>query len=450
MSRLIPWPNSDLALAQGVAPKDRLLVRSQRPEDMETPLRWLNSWITPNEHFYVRSHLYTPSIQSQTWTLAVDGEVTQPLALSLDDLKRMPRVTLPVTLECAGNGRAYFEPAVAGVQWEKGAVGNARWTGVRLGDLLKRAGVKPTARHIWLDGADRTMGKVPDFVRNVPIAKAMDPDTVLAYEMNGAELPVAHGFPLRAIVPGWEAAYAVKWLTHVQVAERQHDGFFVQTAYRFPTKPVMPGASVDPADMAPLAGMPVKSIITSPLAGSGLQPGPVRIAGLAWSGEANVTRVEVSADGGRTWSLARLGRDQARYAWRAFEYEWPAATAGRYTLMARATDDQGRVQPDRPQWNPSGYLWNVVDRVEVQIGVSSAPVTPPQPTAPAAPPDDPASALVKERCLVCHEGDLISQQRLSPERWTAELAKMVRWGARLDDAEMRALAAYLARYYGPR
>jgi DMSO/TMAO reductase YedYZ molybdopterin-dependent catalytic subunit len=416
---------------------------------METPLEWLDSWITPNERFYVRSHLYTPSIQPRTWTLAVDGEIAQPLALSLDELKEMPRVTLPVTLECAGNGRAFFEPPVAGVQWEKGAVGNARWTGVRLADLLKRAGIKPTARYVWLDGADRPMGKVPDFVRSVPLVKAMDPDTVLAYEMNGAELPVAHGFPLRAIVPGWEAAYAVKWLTHVRVAEQQHDGFFVQTAYRFPTRPVMPGAGVDPADMAPLAGLPVKSIITSPLEGASLRPGLVRVAGWAWSGEANITRVEVSTDGGRRWSPARLGRDRARYAWRSFEYEWRGATAGRYTLMSRATDDQGRVQPDSPRWNPSGYLWNVVDRVEVQIAVNGATVTP-RPAVPTGLPDDPASALVKERGLVCHEDDLISQQRLSQDRWTAELAKMVRWGARLDEAETRALANYLARYFGPR
>lgn len=449
MSRLVPWPKSNLARAQGAVP-DRLLIRSQRPEDLETPVAWLNSWITPNELFYVRSHLYTPSIQPETWTLAVDGEVERPLTLSLNDLKRMPRVSLAVTLECAGNGRAYFEPGVAGVQWDKGAVGNARWTGVRLADLLRRAGVKPTARYVWLDGADRSMGNVPDFVRSAPLVKAMDPDTLVAYEMNGAELPVAHGFPLRAIVPGWEAAYAVKWLTHVQVAERQHDGFFVQTAYRLPTRPVTPGSSVDPADLAPLARMPVKSIITSPLEGTRLRPGPVRIAGWAWSGEANVTRVEVSTDGGSRWQRARLGRDRARYAWRSFEYEWPATTAGRYTLMARATDDQGRTQPDRPQWNPSGYLWNVVDRVEVQIGVGSAPIIAPRRSATTGLPDDPARALVEERCVICHEADLLSQQRLTRDRWTAEIAKMVRWGARSDDAEMRVIADYLVRYFGPR
>jgi DMSO/TMAO reductase YedYZ molybdopterin-dependent catalytic subunit len=367
----------------------------------------LTSWITPNELFFVRSHLFTPQVRLQDWVLRVDGAVDRPLTLTLDDLKQLPRVTAVVTLECAGNGRAFFTPAVAGVQWEKGAVGTARWTGVRLADLLRRAGVKPTAAYVWLDGADRPMGNVPDFVRSVPLVKAMDPDTLLAYQMNGADLPVAHGFPLRAIVPGWEAAYAVKWLTHVEVAERQHDGFFVQTAYRFPTKPVTPGANVAPADLAPLAGQPVKSIITSPLEGATLRPGPVRIAGWAWSGEANITQVEVSADGGRRWQRARLGRDQARYAWRSFEYQWPATVDGRYTLMARAFDDQGRVQPDSPRWNPSGYLWNVVDRVEVQIGEGNAPAVSPQPAASTGLPDDSARALAEERCTICHEADLI-------------------------------------------
>jgi DMSO/TMAO reductase YedYZ molybdopterin-dependent catalytic subunit len=283
------------------------------------------------------------------------------------DLRAMPAVSLPVTLECAGNGRAFFEPPVAGVQWQRGAVGNARWTGVRLQDVLTRAGVKPTGRYLWLDGADKPMGTVPDFIRQLPSDKAADPDTILAYEMNGQALPVANGFPLRLIVPGWEAAYSVKWLDHIQVSDREHDGFFVQTAYRYPRMRVAPGAAVDPKDMAPLGGLVVKSIITSLAEGVVRQRGPIAVAGFAWAGEANITGVDVSADNGSRWSAATLGRDQARYAWRQFSYQWQPEASGSFVVMARATDDKGRVQPIAPHWNPSGYLWNAVERVRVDV-----------------------------------------------------------------------------------
>jgi DMSO/TMAO reductase YedYZ molybdopterin-dependent catalytic subunit len=366
MSGLAPGMRPGL-LAQGPAPKDRLIVRSQRPEDLETPVALLDSWITPNHLFYVRSHLYTPSIDPGSWTLSVGGEVERPLTLRLDELRQMPRVTMAATLECAGNGRAYFDPPVAGVQWEKGAVGNARWTGVRLADLLKRAGIRASSRFIWLDGADRPMASVPDFVRQLPIEKAMHPDTILALEMNGAALPLQHGFPVRAIVPGWEGAYSVKWLTDIQASVREHDGFFVQTGYRYPVRRVAPGAAVDPKDMAPLVGLAVKSIITSPQEGSALRSRTALINGFAWAGEAEIARVDLSFDSGSTWVAATLGKDQDRYAWRQFTYEWRAPGPGSYLICSRASDTKGRVQPIAAHWNPSGYLWNAVDRVRIDV-----------------------------------------------------------------------------------
>lgn len=367
-SRIAPWLDRAILLAQEAAIKDRLIARSVRPQDLETPAGLLNSWITPNELFYVRSHLYTPSIQPDAWTLVVDGEVDHRLSLRLSDLREMPRVRLAVTLECAGNGRAFFDPPVAGVQWEKGAVGNARWTGVRLADVLKRAGLTASSRYVWLDGADRPMGTVPDFVRQLPVDKAMHPDTIVAYEMNGVPLPLQHGFPLRAIVPGWEGAYSIKWLTHVEVSRREHDGFFVQTGYRYPVRGVAPGATVDPKDMAPLAGLTVKSIITSPQDGNAMRSGTMPISGFAWTGEAEITRVDVSVDRGSTWMRAPLGADRERHAWRQFSYEWRPSAPGSYLILSRATDSRGRVQPIAAQWNPSGYLWNAVDRVRVNVG----------------------------------------------------------------------------------
>lgn len=366
LSQLVPLHSG--AQSQKIPGKERLIVRSAKPEDLETPVELLNSWITPNDLFYVRHHMYAPTVQAESWSLKVDGEVNQPLTLSLADIKKMPKTTMTVTLECAGNGRAFYEPAVAGVQWEKGAVGTARWGGVRLADVLKKAGLRSSAKFVFLDGADVPLQKMPDFIRQVPLEKALHPDTLLAYEMNGEPLPVLHGFPLRAVVPGWEGAYAVKWLQHIQVSDKENDGFWVRTAYRYPTKRVAPGAAVDAKDMAPVAGIFVKSFITSPAEGTSLKVGgTLRVTGLAWAGEANITKVDVSLDNGSTWIPAKLGKDQAKYTWRQFEYESKLTAPGSFLVMARATDDRGRTQPIVAQWNPSGYLWNAIDHVRINV-----------------------------------------------------------------------------------
>ncbi len=363
--RLLPF--SSAVAGQEGSHSDRLIVRSDRPQDLETPAHLLNSWITPNALFYVRSHFYTPSIQEAEWTLRIDGEVASPIELTLQQIKRFPSRTTVVTMECAGNGRAFFEPPVAGVQWERGAVGTAAWTGVRLSDLLRKAGVKSSARHLWLDGADRGLGRAPDFVRNVPMDKAMDPDTLLAYEMNGQPLPVSHGFPLRAIVPAWEGAYSVKWLTHLQVSDHEHDGAFVQAGYRYPRRRIPPGTLVSQADTVPLKELAVKSLITSPATDSVVPPGRIPISGFAWAGEAEIERVEVSTDNGRTWAPARLGQNKARYAWREFECAWRPTEPGSYLVLSRAIDSRGRGQPIVAEWNPGGYLWNAVDHVRVNV-----------------------------------------------------------------------------------
>jgi len=372
LGTILPRIPGGTLLAQGRAEnnwgKDQLIPRSVRPPDYETPVALLNSWITPNEHFYVRSHMpVPPTLDAAAWTLQVDGDVATPLTLSLDEIKKLPAATVTVTLECAGNGRAFFEPPVAGIQWQKGAVGTARWTGVRLADVLKRAGLKDTGKFVVMNGADRGPGTMPDFVRQIPIAKALNPDTVLAYEMNGVPIPPVHGFPLRAIIPGWEGAYSVKWLTSLHVQEREFDGFWVATGYRFPTKRVKPGAAVAPADLAPLTGLAVKSLITQPLEGATLPRGTVKVAGFAWAGEDDIRGVEVSVDNGVTWQAARLVGEQARYTWRRFEADADIPNAESRLIMSRATDSRGRRQPEVAAWNPSGYLWNVPDQVRVEI-----------------------------------------------------------------------------------
>jgi sulfite oxidase len=362
----------DRALAQSGAAqtwgKDKLIRRSLRPPDYETPVALLDSFITPVEHFYVRSHLpVPPSLDAATWTLKLDGEVATPLSLSLDEIKKLPAATVTVTLECAGNGRSFFDPPVAGIQWEKGAVGTARWTGVRMSELLKRAGTKPTGKNVVMNCADRPLGTMPAFVRQVPMAKAMTGDTILAYEMNGQPIPPVHGFPLRAIVPGWEGAYSVKWLTSLTVIDKDSDSFWVASAYRYPVKRVAPGAAVDAKEMAPLTGLAVKSLITQPADGATVAPGKVAVAGFAWAGENDIAKVEISSDSGATWQPARLVGEQARYTWRRFEADFTAAKAESHLILSRATDSKGQVQPAVSHWNPSGYLWNQYDSVRIEI-----------------------------------------------------------------------------------
>ena len=370
VTQALPW--TSLA-AQGLKPtiapgKEKLLVRSLRPPDYESPVALLDSFLTPVEHFYVRSHLpVPPGLDGATWTLAVDGEVNTPLAITLDEVRKLPSATVTMTLECAGHGRSFFDPPVAGIPWGQGAVGTARGTGVRISELLKRAGVKSTARFVYMNGADRPLGTMPDFVRQLPIEKATHPDTLVAYEMNGQPINPLHGFPLRAIVPGWEGAYSVKWLTNLRVADRESDSFWVTTGYRYPVRRVAPGATVDPKDMAPLTGLVVKSLITRPLDGATVGPGKIDVAGFAWAGETDIARVDISTDHGASWQQARLVGEQAKYSWRRFEYTFEASRPESYLILSRATDSQGRAQPMSPPWNPSGYLWNAPDSVRVEV-----------------------------------------------------------------------------------
>jgi hypothetical protein len=238
-------------------------------------------------------------------------------------------------------------------------------------------------------------------------------------------------------------------LTTIRLLDEEHDGFFVQTAYRYPTKPVPPGAVVDARDMEPLRGLPVKAMIVAPADGSGVSLGRVRIAGFAWAGEADVARVDVSADGGRTWKQARLGAERAPYAWRGFEYQSQVRRPGAHEFLVRATDDKGRAQPSVPQWNPSGYLWNAIDRVRVVAGATSSsvePLAPPERDLPI----DSATALVKQKCLACHDADLITQQRLTEAGWSRELDKMIRWGADVPDGDRDRLLEFLARHFPAR
>jgi sulfite oxidase len=429
---------------RGEGPAPGLIVRSANPEDFEMPLSGFDTWITPVERFYVRTHIYKPKVELAEWRLRVDGLVEHELTLDMAALKKLPRVEQVAVLECAGNGRSFYEPGVNGMQWRYGAVGNARWTGVRLADVLRRAGVKVGATNMLFNGADVPMGKVPDFVRSIPMAKAMHPDTMLAFDMNGAALPASHGFPLRLIAPGWAGDSWVKWVTNITLLDHEYDGFFMKTAYRRPMQTVAPGTAVDPAAMTPVTAIKPKSVIASPVAGERLAASvPMTITGAAWAGESPISRVDFSSDSGRTWRPAKLGAERAPYAWRLWEASWTPPGDGSYVLMSKATDEKGETQPFAEDWNPSGYLWNVVPAVRVEVGGGSPGPPAVQKVAEILPFPD----KVRESCVACHGADMIAGQHLTRAQWEKEVDKMTRWGAAVKSEDRNDLLDFLSRTF---
>jgi DMSO/TMAO reductase YedYZ molybdopterin-dependent catalytic subunit len=432
----------------GIRPE--MIARSARPVDREMPIEGFLDYLTPIDQFFVRSHVYTPRVDVASWRLTIDGHVATPLQMTLADLRRMPIVDIVSVLECAGNGRRFYEPPVAGLQWSHGAVGNGRWRGVRLKDVLSRAGVRGAAKEVLFNGADVPIGTMPDFQRSIPIAKALEAHTLLAFEMNGQPLPIEHGFPLRVVVPGWAGDSWTKWVTSISVLDREHDGFWMARAYRRPIDAVTPGAAVPLERTQPVTSLRVKSVIASPADGDAIPAGTTTtIRGAAWSGDAGpVTAVDVSVDGGRNWSPATLPRNQRTdFGWRLWEYRWRPGD-GAHTILARARDAAGAVQPLEQQWNPSGYGWNVVPRVTIHAGRDGARATPTSAPSDSQRVEPPAP--FKNACLICHQDDVIRQQRLTRAQWDAELTKMIGWGARVNDQDRALLLDYLATELGPR
>ena len=368
-----PWSPAEEAAAEtgGQPAAQPLITHVARPLDAETPSQIFTQYLTPNERFFIRSHFGPPApelVTPSVWRLSVAGSVERPLSLSLDDLSTFDEITITAVVQCSGNGRAFYRPKAPGVQWETGAVGNARWTGIRLRNVLQRAGLKGRARHLQLQGADRpVVASVPLFTRSIPIEKALHPDTILATRMNGAPLPLLHGAPLRLITPGWMADSCVKWLTDLTVQEEEAKGYYMQTAYRYPSRPVKPGEVIAPQDLKPVEAMVVKSVIAAPQQGATLAVGAAMVQGVAWTGEGRIVKVEVSTDEGRTWEQAELVGEDVPYAWRQWQFLWRTKGSGRRTILSRATDDRGQVPPMTSPWNPGGFLWNSVDRVQVQV-----------------------------------------------------------------------------------
>lgn len=343
-----------------------MIVREKEPVNLEMPFGSLDSFITPVERFYVRCHHPLPQIEPGTWRLKIAGEVDHPIELTFDELRAMETRTITTTMECAGNGRTFLEPQRDGAQWEGGAVGTAEWTGVPLAAVLTRAGVRAATCEIILEGADegeikeppRPAGKI-HYSRSLPLAKANE-DVLLAFLMNGEELTPEHGYPLRAVVPGWYGMAAVKWLTHIVATAEPYNGFYQTIDYSYWER----GSSAP--TLRPITEMRVKSQIARPEFAEAVCAGTsYPVHGAAWTSDGGISKVEVSVDSGATWHEARLLGEPVPHAWRLWEYEWAVpATPGKALLMARATDSAGRTQPPEHHDDRGSYLihhWLPID-----------------------------------------------------------------------------------------
>jgi sulfite dehydrogenase (cytochrome) subunit A len=367
----LPFDNGERPLVD--YPQKRPMIgQTSRPPQLETPFSVFNDGaLTPNNAFFVRYHLANIpyDLDPDKFTLEVKGKVDRPLKLSLKEVRKLKAIELVAVNQCSGNSRGFFEPRVAGGQLGNGAMGNARWRGVLLKSVLDMAGVQAGAKQVTFNGMDGpVLDKTPDFVKALDIDHARDGEVMLAYGMNGDELPLLNGFPLRLVVPGYYGTYWVKHLNEITVIDEVFDGFWMKSAYRIPDTPcncVEPGAA--PKATLPINRYTVRSFITNVADGAKLKAGKTRLKGIAFDGGSGIKEVAVSIDGAKSWLPAKLGKDLGKYSFR--EWSRPIRlAAGVYDLKVRATSNAGEVQPMEPRWNPGGYLRNVVETVRVTAG----------------------------------------------------------------------------------
>ncbi|MCI0598673.1 MAG: molybdopterin-dependent oxidoreductase [Beijerinckiaceae bacterium] len=367
LSPLLPEGTRAEAVLEALPGKKPLIKLTYRPPNYESPLAYLRTAITPNDEFFVRYHLADiPQIAADGWRLNLGGEgAGRTLQIGLPELKKLPAYEIVAVCQCAGNRRGLFEPHVAGIQWGYGAIGCARWKGARLKDVLDLAGLRKEAIEVVFDGADGpAVNATPDFLKSIPISKALEDTTLIAYEMNGEPLPHWNGFPARLIVPGWTATYWVKHLTKIAAVTRPFDGFWMKTAYRLPAGkfPLAERfASQETEANSPITGIVVNSLITGPDDGARVEAGrKTVISGIAWDGGDGIRLVEVSSGDGTALSEATLGADLGKYAFRPWSYEFVPETSGKQTLRVRATNNRGQTQTRALIQNPAGYHHNVI------------------------------------------------------------------------------------------
>ncbi len=352
--RLATFSIMDRTCGEEVWSEERQMVTAF-PENSETPLDTVHGWVTPNRLFFVRNHFSMPEIDRSSWKLSIEGRVARPMEFSWEQLCALPQRSVFATVECAGNGRSFLQQRQPGVQWGAGAIGHAEWTGVPVADVLQAAGLERDAVEVLFEGGD--IGSEADhpqpmhFARSLPLAKALDRDTLLATRMNGELLSPSHGQPVRLFVPGWYGVASVKWLRRIEVLNRSWPGYYQSVKYTVQRRNA--GGQLEPVIVGPMA---VKAEIIRPVEGAVLGIGSNRLFGVAWAGEEAVGSVEVSTDGGRSWAHADLLGAPARYCWSLWEYLWEVVEPGDYTLLARAVSAGGRVQPVGHDPLNGGYL----------------------------------------------------------------------------------------------
>ena len=356
---------------------DKLVVLGERPLVAETPEAMLDDDTTPIDKFFVRNNGQMPeeTKEPDKWKITIDGEVNTKLEITLGELKaKYKPVTRRLVIECGGNGRSFFTPQARGNQWTNGGVGCAEWTGVKLSDVLKTAGVKPSAVFSGHYAADPHLSgeKGKDAIsRGVPIKKLMDENNLIVWAINGQPLPLVHGFPVRLIVPGWPGSVSAKWLTRIWLRDKPHDGQGMGgTSYRVPIAPMVPGDKPDEKNFRDLESMPIRSIITSPANGTKLAAGAreLKLRGAAWAGDYAVKEVHVSVDFGASWQKVKLDKPKNKYDWQRWTATVKLPSDGYYEVWTRGTDQRGVMQPHvAGNWNPQGYGGNPMHRIAVLV-----------------------------------------------------------------------------------
>ena len=342
-----------------------LITKTLVPENQETPINFLSGDIIGEKLFYRRNHFPYPNFASNFYFLPIEGLVHTPKVFSLQEIYSLPSKTIKVVLECSGDKRQLFKPNVYGEQWGKGAISQGIWKGVSLGSLLQYTGLLDTAKEIVFEGYDH--GERPDsnylfnFSRSLPLEKALDPDTIIAYEYNKQPIPFKHGFPLRLIVPGWYAMASVKWIKKIIVIEKEFKGPFQAVDYVY-----YPNKDNDNGKV-PVTTINVNSTIHYPLNRQILHTGVYEVNGIAWTGNGQIVKVEISVDGGQTWDTCHLTTSSEEYSWVRWNYKWEAHTKGEYTIKSKATDSKGIVQPSEAMWNRNGYGYNAIDSIKVKV-----------------------------------------------------------------------------------
>jgi sulfite oxidase len=433
VSGLAAWAVEGATFANGL-----LIERNAKPLLAESTHEALEPWETPIDGFFIRSHhnVYPINVDD-SWTIEFSGLIGVPKKISLQELKRKKSVSFHAVLECSGNGRGLFNPQVSGIQWKRGAVGNAEWTGVPLESVLKDLKVKKEAVYVTVEGFDEPVMKSDaKFVRSIPLTMLLETKAILAWDMNRQSIPIAHGGPVRLIIPGVYGQNWIKWVNKMIFSNSEDPRMYAKKAYRMPEKPVKPGDSWDPVKNGkPVGYILPQTIFTTPWPGAKVSPGKVLVRGKAFTGKGYIKQVEISINGGRTWKRARLSKAKD-HAWQEFEFDMTVVEGKNYNLLARATDSNGVRQPLKQQWNPKGYLYNAADRIQFKADKKGSLLAEGQ-------------SLASRHCQTCHSLGIAEGQRLTKKEWIKTAKKMADYGLVLSDEEYEKIAAFFASKYPP-